>query len=445
MKTLLITLLLVGFTLAFVKNRGMRDDFNSKAVEFLSGRDGEAARAEMTPSPGCVEGDMELTSEQKDVYFAMREATAKNRARVRRDAQAAFSIWPNKTLVYRFDASLDNGIKQVFREAIEIYREHTGLSFEEAFDDYSGAIHPLVVYGLNDGCSSSVGYRERSGGRMHLETEKCGALGTILHELGHALGRFHEQTRSDRDDYITVIESNILPGFEHNFRKADRPILALYDLQSIMHYSRDAFSFDRRSSTIMPHNAKDSEKMGTQRRLSRLDVFTVNAAYGVDALCPADLWDKCQRGGVPNKHCSCDCLPEFEGPYCEIVVIQTECSGHYQLEESGLISSPGYPNTYSSNAKCSYVIECAKDEVVQLDFLEFSLEGWGCFFDKMNMMTGDLVTEEYPDEYCDDNLKGESVFSKSNVALMTFESDDMFNYEGYQIFYHCIHSDLVSK
>ena len=45
----------------------------------------------------------------------------------------------------------DNGIKQVFREAIEIYREHTGLSFEEAFDDYSGAIHPLVVYGLNDG------------------------------------------------------------------------------------------------------------------------------------------------------------------------------------------------------------------------------------------------------------------------------------------------------
>ena len=41
------------------------------------------------------------------------------------------------------------------------------------------------------------------------------------------------------------------------------------------------------------------------------------------ALCPADLWDKCQRGGVPNKHCSCDCLPEFEGPYCEIVVIQT--------------------------------------------------------------------------------------------------------------------------
>ena len=34
----------------------------------------------------------------------------------------------------------------------------------------------------------------------------------------------------------------------------------------------------------MPHNAKDSEKMGTQRRLSRLDVFTVNAAYGVDGM-----------------------------------------------------------------------------------------------------------------------------------------------------------------
>ncbi len=44
------------------------------------------------------------------------------------------------------------------------------------------------------------------------------------------------------------------------------------------------------------------------------------------------------------------------------------------------------------------VPQCAENEVVQLDFSIFAIEGYHCFFDKMKMMTGDLVSEEYPDE-----------------------------------------------
>ncbi|XP_071802620.1 uncharacterized protein [Asterias amurensis] len=108
MKNLLINLLLVGHALAGFNNSesGVREDYSSAIVALLSGKDEESSIAEMTPSPGCVEGDILLTAEQKDVYYAMRDVTAENRDQVRLMAIEAFAPWPNKHLVYRFDASL---------------------------------------------------------------------------------------------------------------------------------------------------------------------------------------------------------------------------------------------------------------------------------------------------------------------------------------------------
>ncbi len=44
-------------------------------------------------------------------------------------------------------------------------------------------------------------------------------MGIILHELGHALGFFHEQSRPDRDDYVIIAWDNIKESNKHNFEK----------------------------------------------------------------------------------------------------------------------------------------------------------------------------------------------------------------------------------
>lgn len=53
----------------------------------------------------------------------------------------------------------------------------------------------------NDGCHSSIGM---VGGRQKLWLDDDCTTGNAIHEIGHALGLFHEQSRSDRDTYITV-------------------------------------------------------------------------------------------------------------------------------------------------------------------------------------------------------------------------------------------------
>jgi len=67
-------------------------------------------------------------------------------------------------------------------------------------------------------------------------------LGLPIHEIGHAIGFWHEHVRPDRDDYVTVEKSHILSHFMDNFRKLNKTLVDIamgvpYDYGSVMHYA----------------------------------------------------------------------------------------------------------------------------------------------------------------------------------------------------------------
>ena len=106
----------------------------------------------------------------------------------------------------------------------------------------------------------------------------------IVHELMHAIGFWHEQSRPDRDGYISVNWSNVLPGYEAEFNTRPDAIDTQnmpYDYYSIMHYRYNTFAVNPNEATLRPKDSRvDTTRMGTRNDLSQIDIFKLWKYYG---------------------------------------------------------------------------------------------------------------------------------------------------------------------
>ncbi|XP_060806699.1 zinc metalloproteinase nas-4 isoform X1 [Amyelois transitella] len=200
------------------------------------------------------------------------KTSAQGRNGIRHEAMR----WPDGVIPYSLEGYFSSEQRDLIMQAIDDYHRMTCLHFvpRSRQTDY------IVIQNKNTGCWSSVG---RIGGRQEVNLQSPGCLtkkGTVLHELLHAIGFMHEQSRPERDDFVTVWYSNVKPGSENNFKKADKQSVndygVGYDYNSVMHYSEYAFSKNRQK-TIEPKVG--GFKLGQREGLSRGDVKKVNAMY----------------------------------------------------------------------------------------------------------------------------------------------------------------------
>ncbi len=154
-----------------------------------------------------------------------------------------------------------------------------------------------VEFISGSGCASWVG---KQGGRQEIVIGGC-SLGSIQHEILHASGLFHEQSRQDRDNYITINWNNISSGKTHNFQKyTDRGYagvdLGAYDFGSIMHYGPTAFSKNGQATIVSKISGKT---FGQRTALSAGDKAGVNALYPNGG---------CNTGGSTTSSVKEDCI-----------------------------------------------------------------------------------------------------------------------------------------
>jgi hypothetical protein len=126
-------------------------------------------------------------------------------------------------------------------------------------------------------CEAVVG---RQGGEQQVGGSATCTLATVLHELGHTIGLWHEQSRPDRNTYVSVNYDNLIKGSISNFNQIydnAQTFGTYYDYASIMEYP--AFSFSRNGGPAI-ESIPAGIPLSNQNGYSTADIDGIERLYG---------------------------------------------------------------------------------------------------------------------------------------------------------------------
>jgi hypothetical protein len=131
----------------------------------------------------------------------------------------------------------------------------------------------------NDQSGTCESYVGMIGGEQAVTGSYACSLGTLLHEMGHVVGLFHEQSRSDRANYVTFTYANVIKGSIDNFNQLtdDAQNLTSYDFASIMHYIPYAFT---RNGNPTLETKPAGITMSNQTGYTASDIDGIRRLYG---------------------------------------------------------------------------------------------------------------------------------------------------------------------
>lgn len=191
--------------------------------------------------------------------------------------------WPGGVVYYEFDANVSAYNRAQMESAMDQWR-YCGAQVR--FVPRPSGVNNFVHIRSGTTNTSFVGM---VGGAQALNIVSWSSRYILVHELCHALGFWHEQSRWDRDANVTIHWSNIQANSSHNFSmysSTDWLTTATpYDFNSVMHYHKCAFSNCCPPGTFCncPSGCETigaSAAIGQLAYLSPSDIHDMEYAYG---------------------------------------------------------------------------------------------------------------------------------------------------------------------
>ncbi|XP_052711416.1 MAM and LDL-receptor class A domain-containing protein 1-like isoform X1 [Crassostrea angulata] len=297
------------------------------------------------------------------------------------------TLWTDNIIPYTIDSSLstDQSNVDVLNKAIQQFTDYTCLKWVPygSAEANKASYSTYIEFISGSGCWSYVGRVFDDKQQISLEDPGCVSVSTAVHEMTHAIGQEHEQSRNDRDNYVTMLWSNIQGGeTNNNMAKSNTYDYNPYDYESVLQYSLTSFSTNGQP-TIEFKDRRLDFLADSATGLMFYDIQDITDGYNCTAPCRGADGNtplkQCQNGGFVLHTCNCHCPDGLTGDLCQSVRTDpAECGpGIITLAdgESRTITSPNFNNggPYPTGKECVWLVKVMPGKFVEMTIEEMDL------------------------------------------------------------------------
>lgn len=186
---------------------------------------------------------------------------------------ASFSRWPGAKIYYTVAGNMGSINANKITTAVNEYNTKTNTQWIPRTNQTN---YVEFIFGSSSGSDgwAHIGYQ---GGKQTISLDQYISVGSVIHEMGHTVGLYHEHARKDRDQYVSIQWNNIQDGQAYNFNMYNSGTdIGPFNINSVMMYWPNSYSKNGQPTIKRANNTNFTYN---RTGFTTGDINTINTMY----------------------------------------------------------------------------------------------------------------------------------------------------------------------